>query len=154
MRNLFFGAFCGVLVFAGLSLWTARRSVNAAVLASPPAGRFDIVQLHPNTDTEWSGILDTETGCTWVFSTNNPDDPQIKSEQYKFYLQVLGTHSLNLVNFDPSDYISAELTSQGGSTTQVPGTAVSYQKPLAELSRVQSLCSRARVQALEVAATR
>ena len=51
MRNLFFGAFCGVLVFAGLSLWTARRS--AAVLASPPAGRFDIVQLHPNTDTEW-----------------------------------------------------------------------------------------------------
>lgn len=153
MRNILYGALSSALLFAAFAWWTAKPAVHAAILSVPPAGRFQIVQLHPNTNTEWSGILDTQTGCTWVLTKNDAEDPTIKLAAYKEYLQVLGDHSFDLVNFDATDYVSADLKQQGGSATQVPGTTVDYTKPIRELSRIQQMCSQSRVEALVTTTT-
>ncbi len=145
MSNALCGALCGVLVFAVLS-WTAPlRIVKGAVLSSPPEGRFQLVQLHPSAESEWSGILDTETGCTWIFVTNNPDDPKITNPSYKMYLQVLGTNGFSLVNFDTTEYTYPALNSD---------KQIDYSKPLKEITRVQDACSQARLLALKEADTR
>ena len=44
----------------------ARTQVPASqtlpVCATP---RFQAIQLHPNAGSEWSGLVDTATGCVW-----------------------------------------------------------------------------------------
>lgn len=110
MKNVLYGALCGALVFGALNWVTGRKEVHGAVLTAPPEGRFQLVQLHPSAASEWSGILDTETGCTWLFAANNPDDPTITDKDYKLYLQVLGRHAFETVHYDPSDYISPQLS--------------------------------------------
>lgn len=143
MRNVLYGVLFGVLVSAGFSWWTARKTVRAAALTSPTPGRFEMVQLHPSAGIEWSGILDTETGCTWVYETSNPQDTQI-TQQYEFYLQVLGDHSFGLVNFDPTEYGFLTLNSHA---------QADYSGALKEISRVQTACSEARLAALKKATT-
>lgn len=143
-RGIFFGVIGTVLAFAGLSLmWHPSVAARAEVLTTPPAGRFELVNLHPNANSEWSGVLDTETGCVWVFGKNDPNDPAITSQPYKSYLQILGNQSFDVVNFDAMDYVTPQ-TGTGGQT---------YAPDIREINRVQTLCSNARVQAIEAAAT-
>lgn len=142
LRNMFYGALCGAVMFGTLSWLSPRKSVGAAVLSTPPAGRFQLVQLHPNADSEWSAILDTETGCTWVYEQNNADDPKVVPA-YKTYLEVLGTHSLGLVNFDAIDY-TAPTFDKDNQPDYAPLTN--------EISRVAGACSQARLRALRAAA--
>lgn len=138
---LVYGAFCGALVFAVLSWLSPRTSVGAAVLSTPPEGRFQLVQLHQNASSEWSAVLDTETGCTWVYQTS-PDDPDM-APAYKSYIQILGDHSFGLINFDTTDYAGITFDSDN---------KANYASPLNEISRVQRECSQARLQALKAAA--
>lgn len=142
MKNAFFGVLCSAFVFGVLFWMTTKRTVHAAVLTAPPAGRFQLVQLHPSSNTEWSGILDTETGCTWVFQSNDPDNPKITEQHIKFYFQILGRNSFGFVNFDPTDYTDVTFS---------PDNTPNYQDALSELSRVQKACSQARLQALTAA---
>jgi len=144
MRNLMFGVLCGMLLFAGLSWWTARQSVHAAVLTSPPAGRFELVQLHDSAASGWSGILDTETGCVWAYSYMEPSSPSSnESQAYKWYKQFLGSHTFSTVSYDASAYVKPAV----GETD--------YLSPAAsELGRIATLCNKVRVHALEVAAPR
>lgn len=152
MRNMILASLSGALVFAGLSWWTARPSVHAAVLTAPPAGRFELIQLHPNAASEWSGILDTETGCVWVYATATlPDSPKTSFEVYQ---ALRGSHFFELVNFDASDYAYPEPVSQGGTTAHLPSTVIDFSKPYSELQRVSVLCNQARVGAMEAAAPR
>jgi hypothetical protein len=145
MKNMLYGALCGAVVFAALTWATTKMTVHAAVQTAPPQGRFQLVQLHPNTDTEWSGILDTETGCTWLFESSNPDDPKITNQAYKYYLQALGAHSFGLLNFDPGEYMVPKMNED---------KTVDYTPQLAEIIRVQKACSQARLQALAAAGAR
>ncbi|MGH9353817.1 MAG: hypothetical protein ACRD2G_16920 [Terriglobia bacterium] len=142
MRNVFYGALCGAFVFAMLSWVTTKKAVHAEVLTAPPAGRFQLVQLHPSQGSTWSAILDTETGCTWVYTTNNVDDPKITFKPYKFYLQVLGQNFWGAVNYDPTEYMFLKTNSDG---------TVDYTPQFREITRVQAACSRARLQALSAA---
>jgi hypothetical protein len=142
MKNVLYGALCSAMVFAALLWGMARKPVHAAVLTSPPEGRFQLVQLHPSAGTEWSGILDTETGCTWVFTTNNPDDPKITDQSYKLYLDVLGGNSFDLVNFNPNDYTAPTLKSDN---------TLDRGPYMREIGRVQAECSQARLTALRAA---
>ncbi len=106
-RNALYGALCGALIFAALSWAIPKKAVSAAVLATPPEGRFELVQLHPSSGTEWSGILDTETGCTWVYTSQTPPTdaevnaaPEGQQRAYKSYLQVLGSNYFSIVGYD------------------------------------------------------
>lgn len=150
MRNVFYGTLCGVLVFVALSWATGGRTVKAAVLASPPEGRFEPIQLHPNSASEWSGILDTETGCVWAYASQTP--PSSPKTSYEFYQSALGQHAFAIVNFDASEYVSPEITSTGGSSSTMPRSTTNYSKTIGELARVTGLCDRVRIQALEAAA--
>ena len=96
----------------------------------------------PTASTEWSAILDTETGCTWVYTTNNADDPKISDQSYKLYLQILGGNSFDLVNFDPSDYAHATLNSD---------QTLDRSPYIKEIGRVAAACSQARLGALTAA---
>ena len=40
----------------------------APTLPANVAPRFQVIQLHPNAASEWSGLLDTQTGCVWAYS--------------------------------------------------------------------------------------
>lgn len=145
MKNMLFGILLSAMFFGLLQWATTKRTVHAEVLTAPPAGRFQLVQLHPNADTEWSGILDTETGCTWLFTTNDADNPQIKSKAWKIWLQLLGQHSFDVVNYDPGDYATPGTN---------PDNTVDPSPYIKELSRVSSACSKARLQALSSAGGR
>lgn len=140
VRNAFYGALCGAIVF-GLLFWAApRAATRAAVLSTPPEGRFQLVQLHPNADSEWSAVLDTETGCTWVYQKSS-DDPNMVPA-YKSYIQILGDHAFGLVNFDTTDYAAIAFDTNN---------QANYARPIDEISRVQHECSQARLQALKAA---
>ncbi len=152
MRNVMYGALGGALVFGLVSWASVRKPASAAVLAKPPEGRFELVQLHASHEEAWSGILDTETGCVWAyFSQTPPASPETTSQ---FYFSELGPHYLGTANFDVLDYISPDIENTGGSSGHLPGRTANFSKPLAELSRVSGLCDRARVEALEAAAAR
>lgn len=140
-RGIFFGVIGTVLAFAGISLMR-RPSVRAEVLTAPPAGRFEIIELHQSASRAWSGVLDTETGCVWAYSHNDGPDASVTGTE-KTYIQVLGEDSFELVNFDPLNYIAPQIG---------PG-AQAYGPEIREINRVQALCSNARVQAIEGAAT-
>lgn len=140
MKNALYGMLFGSLTFGALAWSIPRQAVRAAPLPAPPEHRFELVQLHPSTDTEWSAILDSETGCIWVYTTNNADDPKITDQGYKNYLSVLGRNSFDLVNFDATDYLPPSFASDNK-----PNYVASAQ----ELARVQSLCSQARLRALQ-----
>ena len=145
MKNMLLGILLTALVFSVLAWATTKRTVHAEVLTAPPAGRFQLVQLHPAAGIEWSGILDTETGCTWVFSTNSPNDPKITNEAYKSYLQVLGEHDFELVNYNPMEYTIGKTN---------PDNTMNYTPYVSEITRVQFACSHARLHALDAAGGR
>ena len=143
MKNFLYGLIAGALVLAIPAWWTQRHSVHAAVSVTHLApGRFDHVLLHPNAGSEWSGILDTETGCVWVYAHGKvPESPTSSFEEYQ---GVLGEHFFDTVPFATMDYVSPS-----------PGTKkspqIDYSKPSDELSRIARLCNAARVKALESA---
>jgi hypothetical protein len=148
-NNCLYGALCGALVFAVLSGAAPKKAVSAAVLASPPEGRFELVQLHPNAGSEWSGILDTETGCTWVYSSQTQEDidqTKISNPSWSTYRSTLGTHFFSSVAFDPDDYMTPTLLPNNNKVNGVPYAT--------ELARVAELCSKSRLQALQAAAAR
>lgn len=149
MRNIICGALCGAFVFAALSWATAKRTVHAEILTTPPAGRFQLVQLHPSADNEWSGVLDTETGCTWVFTTGNPSDPSITNQDERSYLQILGQNAFELVNYDTSGYTRTLKLKPDKS-----GVVADYGPAIEELLRVDRACSQARLLALKAASAR
>jgi hypothetical protein len=109
-KNALYGALCGALVFAVLSWAAPKKAVSAAVLAAPPEGRFELVQLHPSSGVEWSGILDTETGCTWTYTTHTPPtDAEVKAapegplRDLKSYYNMLGSVPVfEMAEYDPS----------------------------------------------------
>lgn len=47
---------------------------NSPQSLPPQVQRFQIVQLHKTTDTIWSGLLDTQTGCAWIFANVSSSD--------------------------------------------------------------------------------
>jgi hypothetical protein len=152
-KNALYGALCGALVFAVLSWAAPRKAVSAAVLTSPPEGRYELVQLHPSSGTEWSGILDTETGCTWAYvSQTPPTDAEISAapagtqRAQKIYLRTLGGNYFGSLGYNFT-----------GSGLILPGE----QKPsnigeseIATLNTEQFYCAQARQNALQAAATR
>ena len=152
-KNTLYGAMCGLLVFV-ISIWIVpKKTVGAAVLATPPEGRFEIVQLRPNGATEWSGILDTETGCVWTyFSQTPPTDaeanaaPEGEQRAMKSYRQVLGSNYFGIVGYDDN-----------GPSMALPG----FQKPstiagaqFSTLGTEEFYCNEARQNALRAAAAR
>lgn len=145
MKNMLYGVLCSAFVFALLSWVTTKRTVHAAVMTAPAKGRFELVQLHPSSGVEWSAILDTETGCTWVYESADPDDPKITNQNYKFYLQILGRNSFGLVNFDPLEYTELKINED---------KPADYAPAMSEIARVQRACSEARLQALAAAGAR
>jgi hypothetical protein len=149
MKNVLYGALCGALIFGALIWVTPRQITRAAVLAAPPEGRFELVQLHPSSGVEWSGMLDTETGCTWVYTTNNPDDPKITNQSLKPYLEALGQNSWDAINYDATEYTNTLKLKPDKS-----GVESDYTAALLELVRTQSACARARLQALSAASAR
>jgi len=148
MKNMLYGVLCSTLLFALLTWWTVRGAVHAAAPTAPSltAGRFELVQLHPNAGSQWSGILDTETGCVWAYASQTlPASPKTSLEAYK---AVLGEHFFEIHPFDAMDYVSPG----PAGTTPSTGPVLNFSEPLAELSRVAALCNKARVKALETAA--
>jgi hypothetical protein len=141
MKNMLYGVLFSAFVFAALSWATTKRTVHAEVLTAPPAGRFELIQLHPSAGIEWSGILDTETGCTWAYVTSNPDETKA-AESYKGYLQFLGQNNFQLVNFNPVEYTVLGINSD---------RTANFQPAIEEIGRVQRACSKARLQALSSA---
>jgi hypothetical protein len=152
-KNVLYGALCGALVFMALSWTTARKTVRAAVLTEPPEGRFELVQLHPNQGNTWSGILDTETGCTWVYTSQTPPTdaevsaaPEGEQRTDKIYRQALGSNYFESVGYG-----------YNGATMTVPGA----QKPSAfaeakfsTLATEVLYCDEARLNALRAARAR
>ena len=109
MKNYLYGVLCGTLAFAVLSWATPPKVTKAAVLSAPPEGRFQLVQLHATSESEWSGILDTETGCVWVYTSQTPPTdaevsaaPAGEQRTYKSYQQVLGPNFFSIVGYDNS----------------------------------------------------
>jgi hypothetical protein len=153
MKSAAYGALCGVMVFAVLS-WTApEKSVNAAVLDAPANGRFELVQLHESSASEWSGILDTETGCAWVYaSQTTPTDMEVNSapegeqRDYKLYRQVLGNNYFENVGYDDN---GPDMSLSGG---EKPATIAGRQ--FATLAAEEYYCNQARQSALRAAAAR
>lgn len=121
----------------------STRTVDAPALSRPQtAARFELVQLHPNATSYWSGILDTQTGCMWVYASQTPPaSPKTSSEGYR---AVLGEHFLELVPFDATDYIAP-------GAPQSTDSGLDFSKPMEEVSRIAALCNKARIRALEAA---
>ena len=144
MKNILCGVLCSALVFVVLHQATARptTTVQAAIPIIPSVARFQLVQIHPSTDTEWSGILDTETGCTWLFTQNSSQVSSTENPVQAFYDKGLGDHVFSLVNFDVQDYAPTRLNSDH---------KVDYTTFIAEAIRVQKACQQARLQALAAA---
>jgi len=146
MRQTLYGTLCGAVVFLVLSWATAKRTVQAAVLTKPPEGRFELVQLHPSQGNTWSGVLDTETGCVWGYTSQIVPSPKTANQSLDDYLIEQGSNFFEPVPFDTSSYIQIVQTAKGKPPDFTPRTW--------ELDRVESLCDRSRVEALEAAAAR
>jgi hypothetical protein len=152
-KNALYGALCGLLVFAILFWTVPKKTVRAAVLATPPEGRFELVQLHPSTGTEWSGILDTETGCTWVYATQTPPTdaevsaaPEGEQRGYKSYQQMRGRYFFASA---PYDTVQSSMLLPG---REKPSTIAGQQ--IATLIAEGTYCDEARQAALRAAAAR
>lgn len=141
MRQMLYGTLCGVVVFLALSWAITSRTVRAAVPTAPPEGRFEVIQLHPSHDEQWSGILDTETGCVWVYASQTPPSSPQTAEDH--YVAAEGPNVFESVDYGTLPY--TPLTKDG---------SADYLAATMEIIRVESLCDRTRVQALEAAAAR
>lgn len=108
------------------------------------AGRFELVQLHPNADSLWSGVLDTQTGCVWIFASQKP--PASPKTSPELYRAVVGEHLFQMVAYDATEYVSSH-----SSAASNAGTVGDFSEAIQELGRVTTLCNKARVQALEAA---
>jgi hypothetical protein len=64
-RILFIVAVLTLLAFAV----GRAQAPTAPALPLYAIPRFQVVQLHPTAASEWSGLLDTQTGCTWAYAT-------------------------------------------------------------------------------------
>lgn len=152
MKNALCGALCGALVFSVLSWVAPRKTANAAVLATPPEGRFELVQLHPNATAQWSGILDTETGCTWVYTSQTPPtDAEVSAAKgdamiTAMYGQQLGSHYFGNVGYEYSD---SDL-----SRAEPGKPPTSGESKLVTLAAEEFYCNQARQHALQAAAAR
>jgi hypothetical protein len=145
-KSVFYGVLSGVLIFAALTWLEPRQAARAAILATPPAGRFELVQLHSSAASEWSGVLDTETGCVWVYAGQG-EPASDATASYKAYEQILGSHFLATINYDASDYVNPAI--ENGKVSE------DYMSPAAmELGKVARLCNESRVRALEGADSR
>lgn len=141
MKGLVYGVLAGAVVFGALSWATAKRTVHATVLPAPLAGRFQIVQLHPSSGNEWSGILDTETGCTWVYySQTVPASAKTPSD---LFYAARGSNFFGLEHFDPMDYAPPKKNG---------GDAGLYNEMTGLIVKEGDLCSRSRINALRAAA--
>jgi hypothetical protein len=152
-KNALYGALCGALVFAVLSWAAPKKAVSAAVLAAPPEGRFELVQLHPSSGVEWSGILDTETGCTWTYTTQKPPtaaeiSAATEGEQRaeKGYRQALGSNYFRIIEYLNS---GPDISLPGFPT---PSTVAGMK--MYTLVAEDSYCDEARQNALRAAAAR
>jgi len=143
-KNTLYGAMCGLLAFAVLSWAAPKKGVRAAVLSAPPEGRFQLVQLHPSSRTEWSGILDTETGCTWLL-TSNPSVSASAKTNDELFLHLEGPQFFQIVNFDAVEY---------GFYPVRKGNVTDFTSPEKEMSRVAGLCDKGRLQALQASTAR
>ena len=63
-------ALFALLTITLLTLAPATAQAPAApALPVYIAPRFQIIPLHPSAASEWSGLLDTQTGCVWAYVT-------------------------------------------------------------------------------------
>ncbi|MHB8487053.1 MAG: hypothetical protein ACYDCM_15185 [Candidatus Acidiferrales bacterium] len=157
-KNAFYGALCGVLVFSALNWMQLRQSARAAAPVSPQAqeGRFEAVQLHAGAEVGWSGILDTETGCTWIYRI----PPQLTHSNppkslWAASVLVEGPAVFQTIPFD-ADYLSPTIPDLENPT---PPSAAEINrilladdaKRVQEMEKATTLCGKIRVQALEAA---
>jgi hypothetical protein len=72
-----------ILVLLAFAVGRAQAPTTPVppVYAAP---RFQIVELHPSAASEWSGLLDTQTGCTWVYA----DTPGTEKEYVWDFIAV------------------------------------------------------------------
>jgi hypothetical protein len=148
-ENMWFGAVCGLLVFAVLFWAEPRRTVSAqarpASLAASPAGRFQVVELHPNGASERSGLLDTETGCTWTSDQTTPEERQ----QATGHVAMLVTYFSSVAFESTSFPLLSDAELKGAKTDGGLEKAT-----ITELQKEASLCDEVRVRALQAAAGR
>lgn len=151
MKNYLYGALCGAIVFFVLSWAVPRKIAKAAVLSAPPEGRFQLVQLHPNANTEWSAVLDTETGCSWVYESQTPPtDAEVDAaaagepRAYKSYEQSLGNNFFSIVGYDDNGP-TMTLAGQARPSTVAGGL-------FSTLATEEYYCNEARQSAIRAAA--
>ncbi|MGB7282681.1 MAG: hypothetical protein WBE13_10500 [Candidatus Acidiferrum sp.] len=152
VKNTLLGMTCGALTFTCLSLATPKKIANAAALDVPTRGRFELVQLHPSSGTEWSGVMDTETGCVWVYSSQTPPTdaevsaaPEGEQRAQKIYRQTLGSNFFAIVGYDDN-----------GPPMNLPGMKTASTISGTEFSTLateQYYCDQARQKALLAAAS-
>jgi hypothetical protein len=51
----------------------AAQNENVQQPLPPQVQRFQIVEIHPSAESHWSALLDTQTGCTWVYAHTSSD---------------------------------------------------------------------------------
>lgn len=145
-KAVFYGALSAVLVFAVLNWREPMQATRAAALATPAARRFELVQLHPSAAIEWSGVLDSQTGCVWLLKSDdaNRAAPLSRSSFYTQtdYAHVVGPQFFSLVNYDAGDYV-APMNSKG---------VLNFSAAADEVVRIANLCSESRIQALQSSA--
>ena len=158
MRNAFYGAVCGVLVFSALNWIQPGQAARAAASISQQAqdGRFQAVQLHAGAEVGWSGILDTETGCAWIYRIP-PQLSQSNPPKSLWAASVLvdGPAVFQSIPFDV-DYLPPTIPDLDNPTP--PSAAEINKSALAddakrvqEMEKATALCGKIRVQALAAA---
>jgi hypothetical protein len=151
-ENMWFGAVCGLLVFAALFWAEPRRTVSAQARPASPAasaaGRFQLVELHPNAVNTWSAILDTETGCAWSFGTQNAADAGKLTGTAKRYNDMLGEYHFFPDSFDAGSW---PLLSTGEQESLRKKDGGFDEASMLELAREKGLCDDVRVRALQAA---
>lgn len=111
-KEIVIGALLGAaLTFALIGMGAA--AFGEGPIVTPGAGRFQAILLHPSTGTEWSGILDTQTGCLWVYASDSAPSGA-PATAYDVFRSVRGANFMASVNYDPLDYTSGFTTSSDG----------------------------------------
>ena len=87
-----------------------------------------MVELHPNAASEWSAVLDTQTGCVWAYASTPTITASDAGTSKETYLRSLGPRQFMLEQYGPSEYISIPFDKEG---------RTDFSPALRELVRVQ-----------------
>ncbi len=103
MKSTRLGSVLLALALALAAFEIGATGATAGSAAPNAQGRFQSILLHPSAGSEWSGILDTQTGCVWVYASEQvPAKPSTPGE---LLTAERGANYFGIVAFDPMDYV-------------------------------------------------